>query len=134
MTTTFLPPPQLRARSVERFPELGEKVDRLDEVDDRKATFFLAERCPAQLLLETPARAILVPHLTTNRSTVIEPVARRKAWHALLSSTLAFLPGSSRESAELFGSLSARLPAFLLMLGTDRDGVRSALENFLPTP
>jgi hypothetical protein len=122
---------KLRSTGLERFPEVVGKIDGVDAIDDGKATLFLAEHFREHLLLEAPARAMLVAEVTANRSTVIVPVPGKKAWHALLSSTLTYLPGWGRESAELIGSVCARLPAFRLQLGSDREGVHAAIAAFL---
>ncbi|HEY3496845.1 MAG TPA: hypothetical protein VGK73_19235 [Polyangiaceae bacterium] len=118
--------------NVGRFPELRERVQGYDTMDREKATLFLGEHWPGALLAECAARAILLPELAGGERTEIEPAPRRQAWQALLESTLSQLPGCEPNSAaELITRTCARLPAYRLKLGTDRDGVREAVETFM---
>jgi len=122
---------KLRPSGLERFAEAKAKVAGVDRGDDDKSILFIGEHWPSSLLSRCPASAILVPALTANRSTRIQPVAGAIGWRALVSSTLAHLPGLTRESVALLSRFCAGVPTFRLELGVDRFEVRAALENFV---
>jgi hypothetical protein len=122
---------KLLSDGLDRFSELRAQVDAVDHVDGGKSTIFLGERWPSALLRGCPAKAILIPEVTGGAATVIAPTTQMAAWRALVPWTLTYLPGCGRASTELLTRQCARLPAFRLALGRDRQEVRAALEEFV---
>jgi hypothetical protein len=122
---------KLLSGGLDRFAELRAQVDAVDDVDGGKSTILLAERWPSALLRGCPAKAILIPEVTGAATTSIAPTTQMAAWRALVPWTLSYLAGCGRASTELLTRQCARLPAFRLGLGRDRQEVRAALEDFV---
>lgn len=122
---------KLRRDGLERFPEMRPLVDGVERLGQEKATTFVSEHWRDRMLASCPARAILIPEVTGRARSAVEPTAGRDAWRALMSWTLKQLGGWRRESIELLTRFCAPLPAYRLLLGTDRDEVRATVEDFV---
>jgi hypothetical protein len=122
---------KLRPENVDRFAELRSQIHNYDRLDHEKATLFLAENWMRSLVLESPAKAILVPNVSGRATSVIAPMPQKEAWRAMIGWTLPQLPGCGRDSTALLTRFCARLPAFRLELGYDRTELRATLERFV---
>lgn len=124
---------KLRPDNLHRFPALASRIHNHDKLDEEKATLFLHDHFPERLLAGAPARAVLLPIVTGEASTRVERVAGTHTWRAMVSCTLAQIPGADRESIALMSAFSARLPAYRLLLGRDLPAIPGVLSRLLDT-
>jgi hypothetical protein len=120
---------KLRIDGLDRFPEMRERIDNFDRLDEEKATAFLTEHWRSGLVAECPVKAIFIPEVAGSARTAVVPTPGKDAWRAMTSWTLKQLTGCGRDSIALLARFAASLPAFRLMLGRDRHEVRAALEE-----
>ncbi|MBC8040475.1 MAG: hypothetical protein H7Y06_08035 [Opitutaceae bacterium] len=122
---------KLRPDNLHRFPALAARIHNHDKLDEEKATLFLHRHFPEKLLSACPARALLLPTVTGEKTTRVERVAGTHAWRAMVSCTLAQIPGADRDSIALMSAFSARLPAYRLLLGRDLPAIPGVLSGLL---
>ena len=122
---------KLRIDGLDRFPEMRERIDNFDRLDEEKATAFLSEHWRSGLLADCPVKAIFIPEVAGGARTAVVPTSGKEAWRAMTSWTLKQLTGCGRDSIALLTRFAASLPAFRLRLGGDRHEVRAALEEAL---
>ena len=122
---------KLRPDNLHRFPALAARIHNHDRLDEEKATLFLHRHFPEKLLSGCPARALLLPTVTGEATTRIERVAGTAAWRAMVSCTLAQIPGADRDSITLMSAFSARLPAYRILLGSDLPAIPGVLSALL---
>ncbi len=116
---------------VARFPHLAGLVSNPDRLDAEKALVFLHEHVPDAVLTEMPVRAILVPSITGQAKTRIEPSSAAAALTALAPSTLLQLSGNGAPVLHALSGLVRRTPVFALGLGTDLDTIPRVIEKLL---
>jgi hypothetical protein len=122
---------KLRPENLHRFPSLAARIHNHDKLDEEKATLFLHRHFPEKLLSGCPARAVLLPSVTGEATTRIERVAGTHTWRAMVSCTLAQIPGADHESIALMSAFSGRLPAYRLLLGRDLPAIPGVLSGLL---
>ncbi|MEZ0215645.1 MAG: hypothetical protein ACAH89_00760 [Rariglobus sp.] len=122
---------KLRPDNLHRFPALAARIHNREKLQEEKATFFLNRHFPEKLLRACPARALILPVVTGEATTRIERVAGTVAWRAMVSCTLAQIPGTDRDSIALMSAFSARLPAYRLLLGRDLPAIPGVLSGLL---
>jgi len=120
--------------NLDRFPDIRNRIDDFERLDQEKATTFVTEHWRRAVLLECPVKAALIPTITGRPKTTIEPVAGKEVWRAMISWTMKQLSGWGRESIALITRFCAPLPAYRLLLGTDPGEVRATLEGFAAGP
>jgi hypothetical protein len=96
-----------------------------------KAVYFLDEIWPDRIVAGMPLRAIVVPQITGQAATRLEPCSAFDALVAMLPSTVGQLPAATNEDCDRMVALAEKLPAYLLHLGTDTRGIPSALTTLL---
>ena len=102
-----------------RFRNLESHVWNPERGPFDKVTIFLNEAFPETLISQFPLRAILVPRITGDSETRLEPCGEGEALLALGPSSLAQLPTSGRGDLNFIGGLVRRSPCFRMKLGTD---------------
>lgn len=122
---------KLRPDVLGRMPHLKGMVANMDRAGKEKPTLFLGECCPGSLLPECPIRALLVPRITGEPDTVIRPCSRAEALRCLAPSTLAQQPGADPDSFRRLAALVAKLPAYVLALGTRLEGIAPVILGLL---
>ena len=88
-------------------------------MDGDKHLFFLNEIWPARLKRSSTCRLLLLPRLSGNRETSIEPASPAEALRAIAPSTIFQLSGAGRQSFEQLSNFVQAIPARRLNLGTD---------------
>jgi hypothetical protein len=96
-----------------------------------KVTIFLHESFPETLISQFPLRAILVPRITGEPGTRIEPCGEGEALMALGPSSLAQLPASGRRDLNFIGQVVRRSPCYRMNLGTDLAQIPRAISHLL---
>ncbi len=117
-----------------RLPELkglSTNPDSFERGGDGKGVYFLDEIWPDRIVAGIPLRAIVVPCITGQAATRLEPCSPFDALVAMLPSTVAQLPAAANEDCDRMVALAEKLPAYLLHLGTDTRGIPSALTTLL---
>ena len=117
-----------------RLPELkglSTNPDSFERGGDGKGVYFLDEIWPDRVVAGMPLRAIVVPRITGQTATRIEPCSAFDALVAMLPSTVAQLPAATNEDCDRMVALAEKLPAYLLHLGTDTRGISAALTTLL---
>lgn len=122
---------KLRPDNLHRFPALAARIHNRDKLQEEKATLFLNRHFPEKLLSSCPARALVLPVVTGESTTRVERIPGPLAWRAMVSCTLAQIPGTDRESIALMSAFSSRLPAYRLLLGGDLPAIPGILSGLL---
>ncbi len=122
---------KLRPDNLARFPHIAARIHNHDKLDEEKASLFLHRHFPEKLLRGCPARAIILPSVADADTTRLERVPGTATWRAMVSCTLAQIPGADRESIALMSAFSARLPAYRLHLGRDLPAIPGVLAGLL---
>ena len=105
--------------------------DSFERGGDGKGVYFLDEIWPDRVVAGMPLRAIVVPRVTGQTTTRLEPCSPFEALVAMLPSTVAQLPAASNEDCDRMVALAETLPAYVLHLGTDIRGIPAALTALL---
>ena len=117
-----------------RLPELkglSTNPDSFERGGDGKGVYFLDEIWPDRVVAGMPLRAIVVPRITGQAASSVEPCSAFDAVVAMLPSTVAQLPAASNEDCDRMVALAEKLPAYVLHLGTDIRGIPAALTTLL---
>jgi hypothetical protein len=114
-----------------RFPALRRFVDNADRLADEKAVLFLHPHFRAQMPLEMPLRALLVPELADGAETGLRPETPAAAQHAASFTTMSQLPYVGRHTHEFVARLCTALPSYTLELGRDLDGIAPRIRRVI---
>ena len=114
-----------------RFRNLESHVWNPERGPFDKVTIFLNESFPETLISQFPLRAILVPRITGQTETRIEPCGEGEALMALAPSSLAQLPASGPRDLNFIGRLIRRSPCYRMSLGTDLAQIPRAIGRLL---
>jgi hypothetical protein len=117
-----------------RLPELkglSTNPDSFERGGADKAVYFLDAIWPDHVVAGMPLQAIVVPQITGQAASSVEPCSAFDALVAMLPSTVAQLPAAANEDCDRMVALAEKLPAYLLHLGTDTRGIPSALTTLL---
>lgn len=114
-----------------RFRNLESHVWNPERGPSDKVTIFLNESFPDTLISQFPLRAILIPRITGQTDTRIEPCGEGEALMALGPSSLAQLPTSGPRDLNFIGRLVRRTPCFRMNLGTDLVQIPQAIGQLL---
>lgn len=124
---------KLHDAQLTRFPELDPFVVNRERVAPEKGVAILYPPF-AQLLPRTrPLAAVLVPQITGESTTVIEPIGAAAALAALAPSTLLQMASADRGGLSAMAELVRRVPCYRLRLGTDREEICAVVTRFLET-
>jgi hypothetical protein len=114
---------KLEPENLERFPSLAPLVHNADLLDEQKAIVRLHEHRGDRIVSSLRLKAIVMPHVTGQRDSWLEPGSAAEALRILAPTTSFHLPGFAREVVTKLGSLVRTLPCYRLEAGTDLDGV-----------
>lgn len=115
----------------QRFAHLLPLVANRDRIGQEKALIFLGEAFRERVVSGFPLRAILVPRISGQPETTIEPATAAAALRALAPSTLLQLPGVGGQTMASLSALVRRAPAYTLHAGTRMAGIADAVERLL---
>ena len=117
-----------------RLPQLkglSTNPDSFERGGDGKGVYFLDAIWPDRVVAGMPLRAIVVPRITGQAASSVEPCSAFDALVAMLPSTVAQLPAASNEDCDRMVALAEKLPAYVLHIGTDIHGIPAALTTLL---
>jgi hypothetical protein len=109
---------KLHQEHVQNFPGFASIAvkPRVDPL--AKPIVFVGQHDRFTVKIRSPLRAILVPAISGESTTSVEPTTAAAALQALAPSTLLQLPNDGRESLPALARLVRALPCFRLKLGT----------------
>jgi hypothetical protein len=102
-----------------RLPSLAGLVVNTDRLETEKALFLLAETRAASLRRSAAVQAIVVPVVSPDGPTRLEPMSSADAARAIAISTIAQLPYAGAATFHRVAALVRQRPAFRLRLGAD---------------
>lgn len=115
----------------QRFAHLVPLVSNRDQLDRQKALIFLNGAYRDRLISGFPLRAILVPQVSGELETTIEPASASAALKALAPSTMLQLPGDGKDVMRWLAGVVRKVPAFTLRSGTRMPGISAAVAALL---
>ena len=123
---------KLDAASLRLLPEAVPMVSSLTRPEHEKSLLFLHEQDPGRLPASLPIRALVVPRVGAE-TTTLRPVAGAMALRTLAPSTLFQLPGASRDghAFSALADLARRLPTYELQVGPDLASVAPVLARLV---
>ncbi len=116
---------------LDRFPKIKAQVWNQERQDGDKATVFLQDHYPEKLIRDFPLQAILLPHITGQSKTWIEPCRPSDALLALAPTTLAQLPASGALDMQQMSQVTRSVPTYRLHLGSVIEAIPQVIEQFL---
>lgn len=123
---------KLRAEAeLARYPDIRPWLANGDRLADEKPMFYFHEQFPDRVTPGFPLKAILLPHVTGQRDTWLEPAAPMTAFRLIAPSTLLQLSGTGQRAFSLLSRLVQRAPAYTLHLGTDTAQIPHAIATLL---
>jgi hypothetical protein len=127
---------KLEVENLFRLPYLTPLMGNPDALhgSGEKATIFLQQHYPEKLIAHFPLKAILVPRITGETQTRLQPTSRMAAMQALTISTIVQLSGADKAAFDGIANVVKNVPSYALELGTDMGQMVAALEDFLAVP
>ena len=116
---------------IERLPWLKPLIHNSNHLDQEKALYFLAEQFSYRIINEFPLKAILIPRITGQVDSNLEPASAIAALTALVPSTIKQLPGTGKEACDRMTKLTQKLPSYYFNLGTDLAQIPKVIHNLL---
>ena len=116
---------------IERLPWLKPLIHNSNHLDQEKALYFLAEQFSDRIINEFPLKAILIPRITGQVDSNLEPASAIAALTALVPSTIKQLPGTGKEACDRMTKLTQKLPSYYFNLGTDLAQIPKVIHNLL---
>lgn len=120
-----------KLNNFDQLPGLEKYASNQNRIPGEKAFIYLNETFPEKLVQKMPLSAILVPRLTGERLSSINPMDNKQAFHTLVSSSSEELGGAS--AADFFGpyKICKETPCYSLEAGTDLDHLNSEIASVL---
>jgi hypothetical protein len=120
---------KLNADVFERMPALRPAISNPDRLGEEKALLFLHDWQPDRLATDFPLRAIILPRVAGGRDSTLTPASPLAAFRTIgPDSAFTMLGGDAHGTLGMLKRLVYEVPCFHLALGTDRKGIRAALD------
>jgi hypothetical protein len=117
--------------NLHRVPHMQVAFDRISP-DEDKVICLLTRHFASRLLRDCPLHAILVPVITHEKDTRIQPAPAAAVMRALAPSTLFHLGAvAGPQDAQRMAGLARRVPGYHLRLGSRMSDVPAALGRFI---
>ena len=113
-----------------RFPVFGSYVQNPGRPEGIKGLVYLYQFHPDRLRSRAPLKAILIPRIMNTTRTTIVPTSRMNALMAI-APTIRSLRNYEQEKLSAAKLLVEHVPCFELQLGSDIQGVASAVRSFI---
>jgi hypothetical protein len=94
-----------------------------------KAIVFLESDPAVTILPDSSLRAILLPTITSQSASRLQPESPVNAWKAMAPSTVLQLPGADQTDLAQMGKLARSADCFRLHLGLDWESIPSVIAN-----
>lgn len=122
---------KLHAGHLERFPELVPAVINSGRLAFEKGVLDLNLLPGVRACKTLPIRAVLVPKVTLEPRTTVEPIGRAAALAALAPSTMLQLASTKDETLRRMADVVRSVPAFRLNAGTVLEEIPRAITGLL---
>jgi hypothetical protein len=122
---------KLNSDHVRRFPQLLPRISNPDRLGEEKALLFINEHYRAKIATQLPVKAILLPQVTGLPDTRVKRISTAAGLVGLAPSTIFQLPRAGKESFRFLATVASGVPCFCLELGTDLQGIPSAIVQLL---
>jgi hypothetical protein len=116
-----------------RVPEVRDhsfNSDSFERGGGNKGVFLLADLWPERMTSGFPLRAILLPVVTGDSATRLEPCTSSEALFALVPSTVA-LPEATQADGDRLAAFTEKLPAYKLLIGSDPAEIPAVVRQVL---
>lgn len=117
--------------SLSRLPSFLPHVSNPRRQVGEKAMFFLSDRWAPQIAAQLPIRAVLLPYVTGQRDTRMQPTSAAAGVKALAPSTLFQLAGVGPAAFRMIAALLRQVPCYRLELGTDLEQIPLVIRTWL---
>lgn len=119
--------------SLARFPELATHAVRGHRRGEDKAVVLLSTCFPERLAASARIRAVILPEVTGEASTRIEPATKGYALRRAAPSSILQLLAPERAALARIAALVEAVPCHRLLLGRDVERIPSLLGSLLPS-
>jgi len=116
---------------IERVPQAIDALWKESGRAHEKAIYKIYEKFPQRILESFPLRAILVPDITHQSETRLEPISAVSALAALAPTTILQQPLSGKDILGRLARMVKNVPTYGLLLGTDTDQIPETISRFL---
>ena len=110
-----------------RFAHWTRSPHSVKDPQSGKAVVFLAYDRTVRVVPDGNLRAIVLPAITANARSTIEPDSAAAAWKAMAPSTVLQLPGAGAQDLAAIAGLARSVPCFRLQLGSDWERIPSVI-------
>jgi|WetSurMetagenome_2_1015567.scaffolds.fasta_scaffold05945_5 hypothetical protein len=114
-----------------RFAHWTRSPHAVKDPQSGKAVVFLGYDTTARVIPEGNLRAVVLPAITGNARSTIEPDSAAAAWKAMAPSTVLQLPGAGAPDLAAIAGLARSVPCFRLLLGSDWERIPSVIAEGL---
>lgn len=123
---------KIAADHLRHFPTLASLVNNTAGVEKgEKALLLLQQHFPTQVVACLPLRAILLPTITGERTTCLQPAGKGEALRALAPSTIFQLSTGGEQDFRFLTQLVEQVPTYRLNLGTDLAQIPKVIQTLL---
>lgn len=119
------------AGDIQRLPDLLPSIKNAPHLETEKAVYSVFEHFPDKLIEKLPLHAILIPGISNQPDTSIQPVSPAAALKALAPTTLFQLPGSGQRAFLAMAGIIRGIPCYRLSLGTDLRQIPGTIASLL---
>ncbi|MCB9824489.1 MAG: hypothetical protein H6805_01545 [Planctomycetes bacterium] len=116
----------VRPGTLERMPKLAEHLANEERLDLEKGLLFVG-RTWGRMLPDFEVAAILLPHVTGEPTSRLEPATAAACMAALAPSSLLPLPGAAHATFTRLAAISRGAPVYTLALGEDVGSIPALL-------
>lgn len=120
---------KLHCAGLPRFPQLS--IADACRIGDDKALFFLHALYPERVVTSMPILAVVLPVIHDGPDCTLEPVPRIEALRAMVSSTIAQIPGANGAVLTAGAAFVRQLPCYRLRIGSDMARIAERIERLL---
>lgn len=122
---------KLDSATLGMFPALESKMSNAQQLETEKALFFLQQQFPKKPIPDFPVLALLIPRITGQVNTNLEPATAADGLKALAPSTIFQLSDEGRSSLRVLTRVVRQVPCYHLLLGTDTEQIPETILNLL---
>lgn len=113
------------------FPGLSPAVQKRNDQPGEKALLLLKDAFAAQLVTDLPMRALLIPTISDQEESSMEPANTLAGIRSLAPSTMQQIAGPDPSAWRMITSLARQLPCFRLKLGRDPTSTPAVISRIL---
>ena len=113
------------------IPEWQSSVSNSSSLSVEKALIFVSQTRPEKCVSGFPLRAIVLPRVTTQATTMVRSVSGNEAFRAIVPDTVFTILGDVPRMMAIYKQLTQQLPCYRVELGTDLAQIPLAILNIL---